>query len=151
MSNEYDMASDDLRFLLTRSRARVDCRSSDAAEIYLSARRNNQSAGVTGFLHREDDIFVQYLEGRAPILTGLLAGLRRDWRHGTLEVLRRDTLHRRLFRDWDMAVADHEMRSYRLYQTARGATGDIAEATADQLTDFFAAMAMDAARPLAGE
>lgn len=82
------------------SEAVVPPGSVDMADIYLSARRKNRRLRVTGHLHLETGIFLQYLEGPSQAIDDLLVSIRRDWRHRNMRTLHRGTLEERMFPEW---------------------------------------------------
>lgn len=72
------------------------------AGILQSSRRHNRENRITGFLHREQRYFLQYLEGPTAALEETLDRIRRDRRHTEFTILSRSTTHRRRFPDWQM-------------------------------------------------
>ena len=96
-----------MAFLLYRSHALVAPRSTDEARIWIDARARNGELGLTGFLHRVDDTFLQALEGSTGAISTLVLKLRRDARHEALEVMHYDREDKmRLFPDWTMGFSD---------------------------------------------
>ena len=127
-----------LRSWLYRSRATTLPRSAPDATIYLQARRANRERGITGYLHREDGFYVQYVEGPADALAGLERRIRRDWRHAEVRALHRGEIARRRFPGWDMAFTERETSTF------RGATGAvIGTAPPEALLAFMDATARD--------
>ncbi|WP_165351879.1 BLUF domain-containing protein [Salipiger sp. IMCC34102] len=129
-----------LHFWLYLSKARVDPRSVDDARIYLEARDNNAAHAITGYLHREDGCYVQYVEGPKTALDRLRRGIVRDWRHDDLRVLSEGLIPVRRFSGWDMAFTIEETTSFRRYQARRGVELDIANASKAEILRFMTEM-----------
>ena len=66
------------------------------------AESRNRLLGITGYLHRESDWFVQYLEGRKAALETLLESLVRDSRHTSLRVTLAEPISARRCAQWAM-------------------------------------------------
>lgn len=81
---------------------RVARRPSDLDDIIDTAQRNNAMLGVTGVLLVDGDHFVQLLEGRRAVLTGLLARILNDDRHTQCELALFERTSIRLFSGWSM-------------------------------------------------
>lgn len=128
--------SEPLEYWIYVSEAKVGANSADAALIYLQARNGNAEHGVTGYLHREDDRFVQYVEGPGPVLARLKELIRADPRHAMLRELGRGPLDARRFEGWDMAFTEEERHLYRSWRAARGEDGDIVAAGAEDILAF---------------
>ncbi|SEL64480.1 Sensors of blue-light using FAD [Roseivivax marinus] len=90
------------------SRSLVPTGSSAAAAIFLTARRNNAQAGITGYLHHEDGHFVQVCEGHRTSLVLLYHHLLTDPRHTGLRMLARGSAPGRRLSAWDMAASEKE-------------------------------------------
>lgn len=80
-------------------------RSPEMAAILAEARRRNAAEGVTGFLHLEDGLFFQCVEGEAEALDRLYLGLRHDPRHEAISLLGAGPLARRRFTGWAMGFS----------------------------------------------
>lgn len=65
--------------------------------------RNNPRLGVTGYLHLEDGLFYQYLEGPAEGIEHLREKIARDSRHEGMTVLDEGELESRRFPQFSMA------------------------------------------------
>ena len=72
------------------------------AGILTQSRRNNRRDGITGALICRHDIYLQFVEGDAPMIDALFARIRRDDRHLGVVPLWRGTDETRLFPGWDM-------------------------------------------------
>ena len=123
-------------FWLYISRARIAPRCGDEALIYLQARSRNARDQITGYLHREDGHYIQYVEGPAAMLLALRRDIRNDWRHRQIRTLAEGRVESRRFEGWDMAVSDEEMVSFSRFQRENRATGPIAGASADLILAF---------------
>ncbi|WP_298838945.1 BLUF domain-containing protein [uncultured Roseobacter sp.] len=75
-------------------------------EILTVSQRNNSVAGISGFLHREGDFFLQYLEGPKTLLFSTLARIGRDPRHKNFEIIESGTARTRMLPDWQMGFTD---------------------------------------------
>ena len=111
-------------------------RSIDDALIYLQACNRNPARGITGYLHREDAHYAQYIEGPVEELTTLRATISRDGRHRNVRSLMEGAVGARRFAGWDMAFSTAEMTSFRLFQRRRGRREDLATAPAADLLGF---------------
>lgn len=118
------------------SRARVPAHSPDNALIYLQSRNRNPKVGITGYLHREADFYVQYIEGPKAAITDLSRRIRRDGRHGGIRALDTGTLEARRFDGWDMAFSTDEVMAFRDYQAARGREVRIDRASHTEILAF---------------
>ena len=70
------------------------------------SQHNNLKSGLTGFLHIEDDIVLQYLEGPADTLAQAVERIERDQRHDQFTVLADGTISQRYFEGWQMALVE---------------------------------------------
>lgn len=95
-----------LSHFLYRSTARPGLGNGDIQKILTEARERNARLGLTGYLHVEDGIFFQWLEGAAAPLAEVVGMLRRDPRHSDIETLSEGPLQTRLFDHWLMAQSD---------------------------------------------
>lgn len=87
---------------LYRSTATVDQAAAAARAILAEARQRNLRLDLTGYLHLEDGVFYQWLEGPPEPLAQVEAMIRRDPRHRDMHVLFRGTQASRKFGDWQM-------------------------------------------------
>lgn len=74
----------------------------NVARILSESRRNNIRHNLVGVLYYGDGCFFQCLEGTSDDIDELLASLKRDSRHGELEILSRSAISERSFHDWSM-------------------------------------------------
>ena len=116
--------------LIYRSRSLLseDPQESDAqlAEILRVARQSNQRLGITGalILYQEKGRFAQVLEGPEDAVKTLIARIKTDPRHDSVEIREAGNASARLFRRWAMAlVLEHHDPD----QPLIGTTGGIAE------------------------
>lgn len=89
-------------------------------DILRAAIKVNTRFGVTGFLARHNQHFLQILEGDEIAVRGILEKIKRDPRHYDFKVLQEGFAAERNFPDWSMGYADlSELKS--LEHTAQGA------------------------------
>ena len=94
----------DLTSLTYTSLARLDLQTSDLENIHRTARELNSLDGITGLLIFNGTHFLQIVEGAHDAIDDLLARLRRDPRHGGLEVRDERRIKARSFPDWSMEL-----------------------------------------------
>ena len=95
--------------LIYRSRSVIpeQERRAELGRLFTAARSHNKQRGITGALLLLGDCFVQTLEGDEQEVQALLARIRADSRHDSLEVLETGLVDGRVFGRWSMAkVAD---------------------------------------------
>lgn len=68
-----------------------------------SARKENQSFGITGILLHTNNKFMQVLEGPETMVSRLYNNIKKDKRHSNLLVLMEGCIHERIFGNWSMA------------------------------------------------
>jgi len=78
------------------------------ADIAARARITNQSRQITGLLVFDGMRFCQQLEGSYPEVATLIARIRRDPRHGQLEILHEGPLAGRRFKRFSLGYTSHE-------------------------------------------
>jgi len=125
-----------LHCCLYKSRSLVSPRSANCADIYLTARRLNTRVGITGYLHHEDGIFVQFIEGPPWSIKALLNNIERDSRHASLTILKSCEASERRFRGWDMAFTNEETRRFKTWRSGEALERSIAVASSQQLFEF---------------
>ncbi len=76
------------------------------AFIMARARMRNARAQVTGQLHYENGLFLQWFEGRAQRVDEIFAHIERDPHHSGIKTLYRGPVPRRSFDGWDMAYSN---------------------------------------------
>jgi len=72
------------------------------AELLTSSRASNGRAEVSGFLLHREDRFIQFLEGPAGTVRGLVQKIAADPRHTRIRVLLEDPIPTRRFAEWTM-------------------------------------------------
>jgi len=97
-----------LRAVLYRSEATRPMAPPALAALVAEAEVRNRAAGIGGVLFHDRGVFLQALEGPAPAVERLLEALRRDPRHGPLDVLADRRPARRAFPGWNMPLAASE-------------------------------------------
>jgi len=100
-----------LHFIIYRSH--TDLTPSDEAYRHIidRARARNLDLDITGFLHWEDGIFHQWIEGPAAELSIVEQIILSDKNHRTITVLDRGHAPEREFEGWSMAASISEDRS----------------------------------------
>lgn len=116
---------------------------STLAAILSGARRNNRRDDITGALICRHDLYLQLIEGPAPAIDALYARIVADDRHADIRLLLSDTVHQRLFPQWEML--DDQAPSL-LWSPAEIAAGAIDAASAADLLGVFARLSASAAR-----
>lgn len=84
------------------SEAHAGLSSEAVFRIIEQSARNNPSADITGFLIFAEGRFLQLIEGPLQALETLIATLRRDPRHHSLQILARRPIFERSFPRWRM-------------------------------------------------
>lgn len=100
-----------LTYTIYKSRALIARDSEEHDRILSACRRRNGRDDISGFLHREEDIFIQYLEGPPDKIASTLARIKSDPRHRDVEVLDTGDLKKRHLPDWQMGFVDGDQLS----------------------------------------
>ncbi len=79
---------------------------SELRHILAASVRQNDEAGLTGFLLHGHGLFMQVLEGDADAVDATMRRIRKDPRHDRLQELQHDVIHRREFGRWAMGFKD---------------------------------------------
>lgn len=95
-----------LRYLIYASRLFDPLKYESLKTLLEESQRNNERAGLSGFLHVEDRIALQYLEGPADSLAKTVDRIRNDPRHTDFSVLDEGALEQRYFDNWKMALVE---------------------------------------------
>lgn len=98
-------------YAIYTSRATIAASPARHNDILDVSQRNNRMLGVTGFLLREDDYFLQFLEGPKPGLFKLLDRIRKDSRHEDMRTLQVGSASRIFLPDWQMGYVDRRQVS----------------------------------------
>ncbi|MCH2077554.1 MAG: BLUF domain-containing protein [Rhodobacteraceae bacterium] len=101
----------DLKFLLYFSHALIDDDPHEHNKILQACHKRNVPIGLTGFLHREGDFFVQYLEGPEDQLNNAMQRISKDPRHTDVQVAIEGPLEARQLPDWQMGFVNGEQLS----------------------------------------
>jgi hypothetical protein len=131
-----------LEYWLYRSRSVATPRSIDDAMIYLQACNRNPAHGITGYLHREDRCYAQYIEGPAASLRKLHRQILGDCRHRDIETLAAGKAGGRRFAGWDMAFSTEEMASFADFRKRPDRTEALRHASPSDVLDFMADTAL---------
>ena len=121
-----------LKSLTYTSLAELDLQASDVEAIHRIARELNALDGITGLLIFNGTHFLQIIEGAPDAIDDLVERLRRDQRHGGLEVRDERDVDQRCFPDWSMEL----VRVSASYFEARETVADLLpEALPDQVRE----------------
>jgi hypothetical protein len=101
-----------MHYFIYTSKALVDPGSQACRDVVSRSQIKNASVGLTGFLHAEDGLFIQYLEGPPKPLWDLYQRIQRDDRHTNVVLLGRGSLDLRRFEDWRMGYSDTHVLSF---------------------------------------
>ena len=105
-----------------------------------TSQRNNAQSGLSGFLHIEDGIVLQYLEGPPDKLQDTIDRIKRDPRHTSFLEIERGALERRFFEDWNMALVENTTLALRdLVETPQHERPDLSKISADDLITLLCA------------
>lgn len=96
----------DLHYALYHSKSLARDSPSVHNEILRVSQRNNACAGISGFLHREGNHFIQFIEGPKTALFDTLARIGRDTQHCEFDVLQSGPAQARMLPDWKMGFTD---------------------------------------------
>jgi hypothetical protein len=91
-----------MKYAMYQSHALIPNDADENNAILSASVRNNAQVQVTGFLHREGDCFLQYLEGEDGALQQTMDRIWRDPRHESREMLDTGEIDNRMFPDWQM-------------------------------------------------
>jgi Sensors of blue-light using FAD len=72
-------------------------------DIVATARRRNAETGIDGFLMFDRTRYHQILEGPEQAVNALYAAISKDQRHRNLELLSREAITTRHFKEWSMS------------------------------------------------
>lgn len=101
-----------MEYLIYKSKARVSPDSAACHDIVAASRFKNADLGLTGFLHAEVGLFIQYLEGPSEPLWALYQRLHLDSRHTDLTLFGHGELKKPRFQDWSMGYSGIEVLSF---------------------------------------
>jgi len=109
MSNLY-------KLVYTSSR-RPDCGEAEIARILAACRVNNPKRNITGILLHSKHRFLQYLEGDKDEIMRLFSYVKKDERHGGVNLRYYSPIKERIFPSWQMGYKDLNQNSV-VFQTA---------------------------------
>lgn len=101
-----------MEYLVYTSTALVVPGADECRDIVAVSQRNNTGLGLTGFLHAENGLFIQYLEGPPRSLWTLYERLPFDPRHEDLVLLDHGALKKRRFGEWRMGYSEAGVLSF---------------------------------------
>lgn len=125
-----------LAHLLYRSSGRHDLFIRDCEDILAIARERNALAGLTGFLHAEDGIFVQWLEGPEDALQPVIDSIMEDDRHRDVTIFSQGLIEERQFPNWIMGFSDGRQTPLFDFLAERGTNSHDLRAFASCLHQF---------------
>jgi hypothetical protein len=96
----------EMHYLLYASRLVSPLTHDDLVSLLEVSQRNNGKNGLSGFLHIEDNIVLQYLEGPPEPLLRTVQRIRKDPRHNQFVTLAEDVIRQRFFDGWQMALVE---------------------------------------------
>ncbi|MBL4648178.1 MAG: BLUF domain-containing protein [Aureispira sp.] len=108
MSNLY-------KLVYTSSR-RPDCGEAEIEKILASCRVNNPKKNITGILLHSKHRFLQYLEGDKDEIMRLFSFVKKDDRHGGVNLRYYSPIEERIFPSWQMGYKDLNQNSL-VFQT----------------------------------
>ena len=126
-----------MKFILYVSEALIDPDSPGEHDIYITAAIRNPRLGISGHLHREGPLFVQYLEGSDDRVEDLMGAIRADRRHRNLSVRGSHSLRRRRFADWNMTLEPRRRTSFARWAKLNGVPEALEQAPAARIIAYF--------------
>jgi hypothetical protein len=96
----------DIHYLMYASRLVTPLSRDALTRLLEQSQRKNAENALTGFLHIEDDIVLQFLEGPPAALQRTVDRIRLDPRHDDFVILSKDMSGQRYFEDWRMALVE---------------------------------------------
>lgn len=103
--------------LIYTSSRRPNCDATEIENILASCRKNNPSKDVTGVLLHSDHRFIQYLEGDKDEIMRLFEYIKKDERHGGVNLRYYTPIEERIFPSWQMGYKDVNLKSA-VFQTS---------------------------------
>ncbi|WP_411845539.1 BLUF domain-containing protein [Roseibacillus persicicus] len=71
-------------------------------ELSQAAAEKNKSLDITGYLYYDNQLFMQYLEGRKEDVEALMTAIKDDPRHRVFVAVPLARIEKRIFPDWSM-------------------------------------------------
>lgn len=103
--------------LIYTSSRRPNCDTTEIDKILASCKRNNPSKDVTGVLLHSKQRFIQYLEGDKDKIMHLFEAIKKDERHGGVNLRYYARIEKRIFPSWHMGYKNISYNST-VFQTA---------------------------------
>jgi hypothetical protein len=100
------MTFDNVKYILYFSRCLASEFSRSDIGILAASRANNHQFGLTGFLHRENGHYFQYIEGASASVDMIFARIGKDPRHFAMKTLASGSSTQRRFPGWSMGYSD---------------------------------------------
>ncbi|NHF72429.1 BLUF domain-containing protein [Paracoccus xiamenensis] len=110
-----------LKHILYRSSGNTEVFDKDCEEILRVARTRNSEAGLTGFLHAEDGVFIQWLEGPEEEIRLVVESIMNDPRHRDITVYSEGGIDVRKFPNWTMGFSSGRQAPLFEWLTEQGA------------------------------
>lgn len=101
-----------MEYLVYKSRALVAPGSAACRDIVALSQASNAYLGLTGFLHAEEGLFIQYLEGAPEQLWALYEHISLDLRHTDVVLLGQGELKKPRFEGWSMGYSESNVLSF---------------------------------------
>ena len=114
----------EIHYVLYASRLVAPLGHDGLVDLLETSQRRNGDNVLTGFLHIENEIVLQYLEGPADNVARVMDSIRTDPRHTEFTVLAEDVTDQRFFDGWQMALVESATLS--LFDLMGGETRDLA-------------------------
>ena len=109
------------------------------AGILVQARRNNKRDDITGALICRHDLYLQLIEGPAPVIDALYAKISDDHRHSDVRLTLTDEVSERMFPEWDMLDDDMPTLTWSPEEVTQGAIEAATPATLREVFENVAA------------
>lgn len=93
------------RLIYTSSR-RPKCDDNEIQNILSSCKKNNPGKNITGVLLHSEKRFIQYLEGDKNEIMNLFEHIKKDDRHGGVNLRDHSSIEERIFPSWHMGYKD---------------------------------------------
>lgn len=109
-----------LHSILYRSKCILPERSFEELAMLQVATSRNEIESITGILHRECDVYFQWLEGPKDRVENVYASILADGRHFDIECLSSEPATHRRFGGWSMAYSNFNDESLFDWAARRG-------------------------------
>jgi hypothetical protein len=135
-----------MRRIIYRSVAQPELDRAELFRLLYHARVANERRGLSGVLLRADDRLLQVLEGPTWKLVAAFDTIRRDVRHGAVEVIDERSIPQVTFPNWPMRYFDDRDVRKALRQMTATAGGTLPTPIQTALSDFFVGAFVEAER-----